>query len=313
MEEKSPISEEAPLGGAALRGSSWSTARQRLSVPNTRLLLCASGVSFMIMLDSNVVAVSLPVIARDLGANFDDIDLVVSAYVLPFVAFLMAAGALADRFGRRRLLLTGLFIFTLASVLCGLAPNATVLNAARGLQGLGSAMQFSATLAVLGHTFRGPERARAFAFWATLIGIAVAIGPLVGGFITSAFSWRWGFLVNVPVGACLIALGLASIDESSDPGAKSLDFFGMLLFGSALFSLVWGLLDANAEGWSGTATLMKLAAAATLLLIFVVVELVQERPMVDLTLFRNPTFLGSSFAMLGFASTAQVMMIYLPL
>ena len=158
-------------------------------MPNTRwvsgrralVLLCASSVSFMIMLDSNIVAVSLPSIARDLHVAFADIEWVVSAYILTFAALLMAAGALADRFGRRRVLILGLAVFTSASALCGLAPSAAVLNVARALQGVGAAMQLSAGLSVLGHTFRGPDRARAFGFWGTVVGVAVALGPLVGG------------------------------------------------------------------------------------------------------------------------------------
>lgn len=267
----------------------------------------------MIMLDSNIVAVSLPAIARDLNAAFSDIEWVVSAYILTFAAMLMPAGALADRYGRRRMLIGGLAVFTLASLLCGLAPGALVLNAARALQGVGAAIQLSSALAVLGHTFRGPERAKAFGFWGTVIGVAVAIGPPVGGVITSAFGWRWAFLLNVPVGIFLVSLAVTSVDESDDPDAGNLDIWGMTLFGTGLFSLIWALIDANVDGWSERATVLKLCAAALLLLLFVVAERLQKRPMVDFSLFRNRTFLGSSFAMLGFASAAQVMMTYLPL
>jgi EmrB/QacA subfamily drug resistance transporter len=278
-----------------------------------RVLLCASGVSFMIMLDSNIVAVSLPAIARNLNAAFADIEWVVSAYILTFAAFLMPAGALADRFGRRRMLIVGLIVFTLASFLCGLAPTAVVLNAARALQGLGAAIQLSAALAILGHTFRGPDRSRAFAFWGTVIGVAVAAGPVVGGLITSGFGWRWAFFINVPVGAILLALAIGSVEESNDPDAQKLDVAGMVLFGAGLFALVWALIDANGDGWGSRPTVIKLIAAAALLTAYVVAELAQKRPMVDFGLFRKRTFLGSSFAMLGFASAAQVMMTYLPL
>src|SRR5580693_8374177 len=193
-------------------------ARQRLvrwvSGRRALVLLCASGVSFMIMLDSNVVAVSLPSIARDLNATFADIEWVVSAYVLTFAALLMPSGALADRFERRRMLVIGLAIFTVASLLCGLAPTALILNSARALQGVGAAIELSAALAVLGHEFRGAERAKAFGFWGTLLGVAVAVGPLVGGVITSGFGWRWAFLVNVPVGAALMWLAIEAVRES---------------------------------------------------------------------------------------------------
>jgi EmrB/QacA subfamily drug resistance transporter len=285
----------------------WVTGRR------ARVLFCASGVSFMIMLDSNIVAVSLAAIARNLNAAFNDIEWVVSAYVLTFAALLMPAGALADRYGRRQLMIIGLCVFTIASLICGFAPTAFILNVARALQGVGAAIQLSAALAVLGHAFRGPERAKAFGFWGTVIGVAVAIGPLVGSVITSAFGWRWAFLVNVPIGIVLIALAANAVEESHDPDARKLDIAGMVFFGAGLFSLVWALIGANADGWSGRPTLTKLGAAAALLLLYVVAELVQKRPMVDFGLFRKRTFLGSSFAMLGFASAAQVMMTYLPL
>jgi MFS family permease len=149
-------------------------------------------------LDSNIVAVSLPSIARDLSATFADIEWVVSAYVLTFAALLMPSGALADRYGRRRMLTVGLAIFTSASLLCGLAPSASVLNAARALQGVGAAIELSAAL---GHAFQGAERAKAFGFWGTVVGLAVALGPLVGGVITSTLGWRWGSSSTFPSGA----------------------------------------------------------------------------------------------------------------
>ena len=287
--------------------------RRWVSGRRFRVLLCASGMCFMIMLDSNIVAVSLPSIARDLGAAFSDIEWVVSAYVLTFAALLMPSGALADRYGRRRVALVGLSVFTLSSLLCGLAPSAFFLNLARALQGVGAALQLSAALAVLSHEFRGPDRARAFGFWGTVIGVAVALGPLVGGVITSSFGWRWAFLVNVPIGVILVALAIIAVDESRDPDAVRLDLAGMVLFGGGLSCLVWALIDGNAAGWSSRPILWKLAAAVVALMLFVVAERVQTRPMVDFSLFRRRTFLGASVAMLGFASSAQVMMTYLPL
>jgi EmrB/QacA subfamily drug resistance transporter len=278
-----------------------------------RLLFCASGVSFIIMLDSNIVAVSLPTIARELGATFSDIEWVVSAYVLTFAAFLMPSGALADRYGRRRVVMAGMAVFTLASLLCGIAPNATLLKLARAFQGIGAALQLSAALAILGHEFRGPERARAFGFWGTVIGAAVAVGPPVGGVITAVFGWRWAFLVNVPIGIGLLLLAVDSIDESKDPHAVSLDVAGMTFFGGALSCLVWALIDGNADGWSSTATWLRLSVAAALVILFIVAERVQRRPMIDFSLFRKSTFLGASVAMFGFACSAQVMLTYLPL
>jgi len=153
------------------------------------ILLCVSIPSFMINLDSNIVAVSLSSIAHSLSADFADIEWVISAYTLTFASFVLPAGALADRYGRKRMLIIGLGIFTLASFICGAAPNVTVLNAARALQGIGAALQLSAALATLSHAFRGPDRARAFAFWGSVIGIAISLGPVAGGFITQHFGW----------------------------------------------------------------------------------------------------------------------------
>jgi EmrB/QacA subfamily drug resistance transporter len=303
------MSQEALASPAAARQrpARWVSGRR------ARVLLCASGVSFMIMLDSNIVAVSLPSIARDLNATFADIEWVVSAYVLTFAALLMPSGALADRYGRRRMLTVGLAVFVLASLLCGLAPSALVLNAARALQGVGAAIELSAALAVLGHAFQGAERAKAFGFWGTVVGVAVALGPLVGGLITSTLGWRWAFLVNIPVGSALIWLAIEAIEESRDPDAQRLDVAGMLSFGGGLFFLIWALIGANRLGWSGGETLTKLLASALLFALFVAAELIQQRPMVDFALFRKRTFLGASFAMLGYAAAAQVMMTYLPL
>ncbi len=278
-----------------------------------RALLCCSGTSFLIMLDSNIVAVSLPSIARDLHAAFAAIEWVVSAYVLSFAAILLPAGSLADRLGRRRMLLTGLTTFTVASLLCGIAQDVTVLNWARALQGIGAALQLSAALGLLGHTFKGPERARAFAFWGTVVGAAVAIGPVLGGIITSTIGWRWAFLVNVPVGVVLIALGITSLDESRDTTVQSLDLPGIALFTVGLFCLVWAAIEANADGWRSTPTLVRFCVGAGAIALFLVVERTRRAPMIDLALFRRPTYLGATFAMFGYAFAGQVMMTLLPL
>jgi EmrB/QacA subfamily drug resistance transporter len=278
-----------------------------------RALLCCAGTSFLIMLDSNIVAVSLPAIARDMHAAFSDVEWVVSAYVLSFAAVLLPAGSLADRLGRRRILFIGLAIFSMASLLCGIAQSSAVLNWSRALQGVGAALQLSAALGLLGHTFEGPERPRAFAFWGVVVGAAVAIGPLLGGIITSTVGWRWAFLVNVPVGLGLIALGSTSLDESRDVNAQRLDLPGIILFAVGLFCLVWAAIEANTIGWSSTPTLVRFAIGAVLLALFVVVERVRKTPMMDLTLFRRSNYLGSTFAMFGYAFAGQVMMTLLPL
>ncbi|GGC52942.1 MFS transporter [Chelatococcus reniformis] len=278
-----------------------------------RVLLVASLVSSLIMLDSNIVAVSLPAIARSLAATFAEIEWVVSAYILSFAALLMAAGSFADRHGRKRGMLIGLALFGAASGACGLANSSPMLNLARAAQGVGAALLLTASLAVIGHAFTGAARARAYAFWGSCLGIAITAGPIVGGVITDVVGWRWVFLVNVPLCAALFAATVRDVPESSDPEAKRLDVAGIVTFSLALFLLIWALIDGNATGWSSSAILLRLAGAAALFACFAVAELSQPRPMVDLGLFRRPAVVGAAAAMIGYAAAAQVMIFYLPL
>ena len=168
------------------------------------ILLCVSVPSFMINLDANIVAVSLPSIAHSLGGSFADVEWVISAYTLIFASFVLPGGTLGDRFGRKRILLVGLFLFTAASFVCGAAPDVLTVNLARAVQGLGAAFQLSAALAILSFEFRGPARAKAFAFWGTVIGIAMTLGPICGGFITQTIGWEWAFYINIPIGLILM-------------------------------------------------------------------------------------------------------------
>lgn len=277
------------------------------------VLLTTSLVSSLIMLDSNIVAVSLPAIGRSLHASFTDIEWVVTAYLLSYAALLLAAGALADLRGRKRAMLAGLVIFAVASAACGVAQSSLVLNLARAAQGIGGALLLTAALAILSHSFTGAARAHAFAVWGACIGIALTAGPIVGGLITSVFGWRWVFLVNIPACAVLIVAAIAVIEESRDLQATRLDLAGILTFSPGLFLLVWALIDGNDAGWSSATILSRLGGSAVFFAGFVVAELLQRRPMVDLALFRRPTFLGSVFAMLGYGAAAQVMVFYLPL
>jgi EmrB/QacA subfamily drug resistance transporter len=278
------------------------------------LVLVVAGVtSSLIMLDSNIVAISLPSIAKSLGATFSEIEWVVSAYVLAFAALLLAAGSYADRHGRKLAMLIGLTAFTVSSTFCGLATSALLLNLARALQGVGASLLLTSSLAVLNHTFAGPERARAYAFWGACLGIAITSGPIIGGVITDFFGWRWAFLINLPI--CIVLLIATSIvvEESRDHEAKRLDFLGIATFSAGLFLLIWASIDGNNLGWMSSTILMRLAGAFVLLVAFYVIEVREERPMVDFALFRQPTFLGSAFAMLGYSVGAQVLIFFLPL
>jgi EmrB/QacA subfamily drug resistance transporter len=277
------------------------------------ILLCVSVPSFMINLDSNIVAVSLSSIAQSLNADFAGTEWVISAYTLTFASLVMTGGALADRFGRKRILVIGLAIFTIASFLCGAAPNVAVLNGARALQGVGAAFQLSSAIATLSHVFRGPARARAFAFWGSVIGIAVSLGPVAGGFITQELGWQWAFYVNIPVGLVMIPLVLYALGESRDPDAQRIDFAGVLSFSGTLFLTTLALISGNRDGWGSRAIVLEFAGAAALFVLFLLAETLQKRPMLDLSFFRRPTYIGANIASLGFASCLLTMLTYLPI
>lgn len=277
------------------------------------ILLIASMVSSLVMLDSNVVAVALPTIASSLGASFADIQWVVTAYVLPFAALLLAAGSFGDLYGRRRAALLGLAIFAGASLLCGTAGSPLALNLARALQGLGASLLLTASLAVINHSFQGPARARAYAFWGASLGIAITCGPIIGGVIASTVGWHWAFLINLPICALLMVATMNTVPESRDPDATSLDWAGVLTFSSGLFLLTWAVIDGNALGWTAPAVLWRAAGGLLLLAAFYVVERAQARPMLDFAILGSPTFAGSAAAMVGYAGGAQIMIFYLPL
>ncbi|CAN5206981.1 N/A [soil metagenome] len=277
------------------------------------ILLCVSVPSFMINLDSNIVAVSLSSIARSFRADFADIEWVISAYTLTFASLLLPAGAIADRYGRKRALQIGLVTFTFASFVCGAAPSVAILNGARALQGVGAALLSSSALAMLAHEFHGAARARAFAFWGSVVGVGMTLGPVAGGFITQHFGWEWSFYINIPVGVVMIPLVARVVTDSRDPKAGRLDIPGFLTFSSSLFLTTLALISANREGWGSRVILGELAAALVLFAVFVAAELKQTRPMLDLRFFRNPTYIGASIASVAYAASLLTMLTYLPM
>ncbi len=276
------------------------------------LLLTASLVSSLIMLDSNIVAVSLPTIGRSIGADFTGLQWVISAYVLTYAALLMASGAYADLHGRKQAMLIGLVIFAAASLGVGLSTSTLMMELSRAAQGIGGAFLLTASLAIIAHDFQGEARSKAIAFWGSSLGIALAIGPILGGAITAFVGWRWVFLINLPLSAILIAATLKVVVESKDPEAKGLDFGGVLTFSLGLAVLIWALIDGNDAGWSSPGILARLGAAAALFVAFVLVERRQSHPMVDLKLFQRRTFVGAVVAMIGYGASAQVMIFFLP-
>jgi len=279
----------------------------------TIVLLCAAATSSLIMLDTNIVAVSLPSIARDLHAGFTGIQWVISAYLITFAALLLPAGSLADLHGRRRIVLVGIAAFLASSAVCGLATSALTLDLARAVQGIGGALLLTSALAIIASTFTGTERVRAYAFWGTCLGIAITLGPIAGGIITGTFGWRWAFLINVPLCALFFVAVRAFVPESRDPNARRLDIAGIILLSGALFALISALIDGNSAGWTSASILARLGTAVVLGAGFLIAEVRQTRPMLDLTLFRNRMFLGAAFGTFGYGASAQVMIFFLPI
>jgi len=263
---------------------------------NRWTLVAVCTTTFMLLVDITIVNVALPSIQRSLHASLTGLQWVVDAYALMLAAVILTAGALADRYGRRLMFMVGVAIFTMASFLCGVAWNVAALDGARALQGVGGAALFATALALLGSEYRGPALGGAIAVWGSTIGIAVASGPLLGGILTDWLGWRWIFFVNVPVGAFALAIASRKVRESRDPNARRTDVAGLATLAGSLFLIVLALLRGNDAGWSSTQILAELAGGALLLVAFIVVELRQERPMVDLTLFRRPAFLGIQLA-----------------
>ncbi len=262
------------------------------------LVTVAVGV-FMLLLDITIVNVALPDMQRQLHASLSDLQWVIDAYALSLAALLLTAGSVADLVGRRLVFATGIAIFTAGSLLCGLAQSALFLTVARAAQGIGGAAMFATSLALLAETFRGKDRGVAFGVVGAITGIAVAVGPVLGGAITSGLSWRWIFFVNIPIGLVAIGLTLNAVQESRDPEAGLPDWLGLLTFSSGLAALVYGLIETNSHAWGSGRVLGALITAAGLIVAFVLVELRQRRPMFDMGLLRNPTFiggLGSAFA-----------------
>ncbi len=250
---------------------------------------------FMIMLDNTVVNVALPTMEKDLHVTQARLEWVVVAYALTFAALLITGGKLGDLYGRRRLFVVGLVIFTGASLACGLATSAGFLIGARAVQGVGAALMSPATLSIISATFPPKERGQAIGIWAGVSALALAIGPLVGGVITQNINWNWIFFINVPVGVAGIVASQIFIKESRDTSREqSLDLPGLVTAALGLFSLSYALIEGNAKGWTSSEIIGFFVAAVVLLVAFVVLELRQRLPMLDLSLFKIGSFSGAN-------------------
>jgi EmrB/QacA subfamily drug resistance transporter len=276
-------------------------------------LLAACVATFMLLLDITVVNVALPDIQRDLDASLSSLQWVVDAYALTLAAFLLMTGSLGDRLGRRRVFSIGFGVFTLASFLCGIAGDATLLNLARGLQGVGAAAMFSTSLALIAQEFEGRERATAIGAWGATVGGAVAVGPLIGGLLTEGLGWEWIFFANIPIGIGAMILTATKVANVKAIEAVPLDWAGLFIFSGGLFLLIFGLIRGNPEGWSSGVILASLIGAGGLLVAFLIVEARQEHAMLDLSLFRKPAFTGVSVVAWALSAGMFAMFLYVTL
>jgi EmrB/QacA subfamily drug resistance transporter len=273
-------------------------------------LTLVSVATFMLLLDVTIVNVALPDIQRSLHASLSSLQWVVDAYSLMLASFLLTAGSLGDRLGRRRVFTIGFGVFTFASFLCGISNDPTLLNLCRGLQGIGGAGMFATALALIGQEFQGKDRATAFSVWGATVGGAVAVGPLIGGVITESFGWEWIFFVNVPIGIAAMFLTERKVRNVFGKEPEPLDIPGFVTFSAALFLLIFGLIRGNPEGWGSTPIVACLVAAAVLLVAFVAIELRSRHPMLDLSLFRNPAFNGVSAVAFTLSAGAFALFLY---
>jgi EmrB/QacA subfamily drug resistance transporter len=274
----------------------------------TLIAVCAG--IFMLLLDITIVVVAQPAIQTGLHATFADVQWILDAYALTLASLLLTAGVLADRYGRKLLFSIGLTVFTLGSLLCGLAVSPLMLIVSRSCQGIGGAIMFATSLALLGHSFRGRERGVAFGVWGAVTGVSTALGPVLGGMITTDWNWRGIFLVNVPIGVFALIVTVWRVAESRSPHPAPPDWAGFALLTAGLVSLVYGLIRASENSWSDVGVIICLAAGAVLLAAFGAVERRVAHPMFDLSLLRVPTFSGGSIAAFAMNGSLYAILLY---
>ncbi|MEU9159298.1 DHA2 family efflux MFS transporter permease subunit [Streptomyces sp. NPDC048424] len=273
------------------------TQDTKLRGPAVWALILTGVASFMAALDNLVVTTALPAIREDLGGRLEDLEWTVNAYTLTFAVLLMFGAALGDRFGRRRLFIAGLAVFTGASAAAALSPGIDALIAARAVQGVGAAVMMPLTLTLLTAAVPAARRGMALGIYGAVTGLAVASGPLIGGSLTEHISWQWIFWLNVPIGLALIPLARLRLTESTAPGAR-LDIPGTLLISGGLFGIVYALVNANSEGWTSAPVLTCLIVGAALVGGFIYHGFNNANPMLPMRLFQNRGFLGINIASL---------------
>jgi EmrB/QacA subfamily drug resistance transporter len=245
----------------------------------------------MAAIDSTVVGIALPSIGREFHTSFGTLQWVVTGYTLTLAALLLIGGSLGDHYGRRRIFSIGVVWFTVASAACAFAPGTTSLVAVRVLQGIGAALLTPGSLAILESTFEGDDRGRAIGAWSGLGGVAVAAGPLLGGYLIAAASWRWIFLINLPLGVVVLATSIRHVPESRDPSATGrIDLAGAALATAALACLTYALIEGPAKGWHDSWAIATLVLGAAATAAFVLVERTSAAPMLPLRFFRSRQF-----------------------
>ncbi|HET7051976.1 MAG TPA: MFS transporter [Solirubrobacteraceae bacterium] len=272
----SPVEQPATTPEAAKRGRAWTLAIVSIGL-------------FMVVLDNLVVSVALPSIRRELGASIQSLEWTVNAYVLAYAVLLLTGAALGDRFGRRRMFSFGIALFTLSSAAAALAGSADLLIAARAMQGVGAAIATPLTLTLLAEAFPQERRGVAIGIWSGISGIAVALGPLVGGAVVQAATWLWIFWINVPIGLVLVPLAATRLDESYG-STRRMDLRGLALGSTGLFGIVYGLVQSQTLGWTSTQIIVSLAGGALLLIAFVAYELRTPEPMLPMRFFAKRSF-----------------------
>ncbi|MFB9315662.1 MFS transporter [Nocardioides plantarum] len=289
------------------------TAQKQPHDPKWWTLVAVCTGVFMLLLDITIVNVALFDIQEDLDASLSDVQWVIDAYALSLAALLLTAGSLADLFGRKRVFVIGLLLFTGGSVLCGSATSVLFLSLSRAAQGIGGAAMFATALALLASAFTGKDRGVAFAAFGATTGLSVAIGPVVGGVLVSGLSWRWIFFVNIPICVVALVVTIFRVQESHNPRAGRPDWIGFVTFSAALGALVYGLIEAGQHSWGETKVVLCLVGSAVLLALFVVSQLKRRDPMFDLALLRKPTFTGGLVAAFGISAGVFALFTYLVL
>jgi EmrB/QacA subfamily drug resistance transporter len=260
--------------------------------------------TFMLLVDVTIVNVALPDMAADLSTSFGSLQWVVDAYALTLAALLLGIGSIADLVGHRRAYIAGLALFAAASFVCGIAPNSGALIAARFVQGIGGAAMLATTFALLNSSYTGRDRGTAYGMWGAVAGASAAVGPIVGGILTQAISWRWIFFVNLPVSLLAIAMSVLVLNDVKAPSHARVDIAGTITFTASSAAITYALIRANEHGWASLGTWGTLTVGAILLALFVAIEQRVEYPMLDLELLRNRSFVGVLIAglLLSFAA-----------